>query len=73
MEPRVILGMTIASKKHAKSVIKWLNLEFAKEPKLEMALLVTDYTERIVSAGFLTWEEANVVESEAFDEYARRA
>ena len=63
MKSLIIAGTVITTKQQAKNLIKRLNGYFLKDKSMEMSLAISDYEERLVSAGFLTWEE---VEEAAF-------
>lgn len=63
MKSLIIAGTVITTKRQAKNLIKRLNGYFLKDKSMEMSLVISDYEERLVNAGFLTWEE---VEEAAF-------
>ena len=58
MKALSIANTIITTKQQAVNLIKKLNQYFEDNINIEMALAVDNYTEQIVNAGFLTWEEA---------------
>lgn len=56
MKAIVIASTVIANKQQALSLVRRLNGYF--DGTYEMSLVIDDYIERLVNAGFLTWEEA---------------
>ena len=58
MKSLLIANTVIATKQQAKDLIRKLNSYFEESRCIEMALVIDDYTEKLVNAGFLTWEEA---------------
>lgn len=62
MKALLIANTVITTKAQAISLIKRLNSYFLEDKSYEMALVIDDYTERLVKAGFITWEEAELVE-----------
>ena len=52
-----ICGTVITNKRQAISLIERLNKMFLESKSYEMAFVIDDYTERLVDAGFLTWDE----------------
>lgn len=61
MKALVIAGTVITNKKQALNLIKRLNALFLEDKSFEMAIVIDDYTERLVAAGFIDWEEAESV------------
>lgn len=59
MKAIVIAGTVITNKGQAINLLKRLNRYFDGDRSYEMAIALDDYTERLVNAGFLTWEEAD--------------
>ena len=57
MKSIVISGTVITNKRQAISLIERLNKMFLQSKSYELALVIDDYTERLVNAGFLTWNE----------------
>ena len=57
MKALVIGGTVITSKSQARSFLKRLETLFDANRSYEMALVIDDYTKKLVNAGFLTWEE----------------
>mgnify|MGYP006894431920 FL=1 len=51
----------VSNKRQAIQVLKRLNKYFTEDKSYEMAIVIDDYTERLVNAGFITWEEAEVI------------
>ena len=58
MKALSIANTIITTKQQAVNLIKKLNQYFEDNINIEMALAVDNYTEQMVNAGFLTWEEA---------------
>jgi len=54
----MIAGTVITNKGQDLRLIKKFNQYFQEDTSYEMALAIDNYTERLVNAGFLTWEEA---------------
>lgn len=54
----MIAGTVITNKGQTLRLIKKFNQYFQEDKSVEMALAIDNYTERLVTAGFLTWEEA---------------
>ena len=61
MKTLSIAGTVITTKEQAKKLIKKLNRYFLEDKSFEMSLVIDDYTERLVNAGFLTWEEVEAI------------
>lgn len=59
MKALMIANTVITNKTQAINLIKRLNGYFDTDKSYSMALVIDDYTERLVNAGFLTWEEAD--------------
>lgn len=57
MKSIVISGTVITNKRQAINLIERLNKMFLQSKSYELALVIDDYTERLVNAGFLTWNE----------------
>ena len=57
MKALVIGGTVITSKSQARSLLKRLEKLFDANRSYEVALVIDDYTERLINAGFLTWDE----------------
>lgn len=66
MKSLIIANTVITTKEQAKNLIKRLNSYFVKDTSIGMSLVIDDYTKRLVNAGFLTWEEAEEIEIEAY-------
>lgn len=61
MRSILIANTVITNKTQAKRLIETLNRYFPKNKSIEMALVIDDYAERLVTAGFLTWEEVEKI------------
>lgn len=61
MKTLLIANTVITTKEQAKELLARLNSYFLESKSYEMALAIDNYTERLVAAGFLTWEEAEAV------------
>ena len=61
MKTLLIANTVITTKEQAKELLVRLNSYFLESKSYEMALAIDNYTERLVAAGFLTWEEAEAV------------
>ncbi len=61
MKSLLIAGTVITTKEQAQNLIRKLNLRFLEDKCYEMATVIDDYTERLISAGFLTWDEAEAL------------
>ena len=61
MKSLLIANTVITTKAQAKDLLVKLNSLFLEDKSYSMALVIDDYTERLVSAGFLTWEEAEAI------------
>lgn len=57
MKALLIANTVITNKEQARNFMKKLNSFFLEEKTFEMASVIDEYAERLVSAGFLTWEE----------------
>lgn len=57
MKALLIANTVITNKEQARNLMKKLNSFFLEEKTYEMASVIDEYAERLVSAGFLTWEE----------------
>lgn len=66
MKSLIIAGTVIASKESAKNLVKRLNAHFLSDTSREMAYVIDDHVQSLVTAGFLTWEEVEELEIEAF-------
>lgn len=62
MKALIIAGTVITTKEQAKNLVKRLNNYFLEDMSVEMAFVIDDYTNRLVEAGFLTWEEIEEIE-----------
>lgn len=58
MKALLVAHTVITTKQQAKDLIKRLNEYFERDRSIATAIVVDDYMEQIVNAGFLTWEEA---------------
>lgn len=56
-----VANTLVSNKRQAIQVLKRLNKYFTEDKSYEMAIVIDDYTERLVNAGFITWEEAEVI------------
>ena len=61
MKSLLIAGAVITTRQQAIRLIKKLNQQFVSDKCYEMALVIDDYTEKLVIAGFLTWDEAEAI------------
>lgn len=61
MKALLVAHTVITSKQQAKDLVKRLNRHFEEDRSVAMANVIDDYTEQLVNAGFLTWEEAEEV------------
>lgn len=66
MKALLVANTVITTKEQAKNLIKRLNSLFLEDTSIGMTLAIDDYTERLVSAGFLSWEDAEELEIEAY-------
>ncbi|MBQ9700098.1 MAG: hypothetical protein IJV71_05685 [Lachnospiraceae bacterium] len=66
MKPILVAHTVIATKAQALELVKRLISYLLDDMSCEMAYVIDTYTEQLVNAGFLTWEEAEAAEIEAF-------
>ena len=57
MKAIVIASTVITNKAQALNLITRLNKHFESDKSFEMALVIDDYTERLVNAGFISWAD----------------
>ena len=55
MKHIMIANTVITNRQQALNLVSRLNKLFETDKSYEMALVIDDYTERLVSAGFITW------------------
>lgn len=60
MKSLLILGTVIVNKTQAKNLVSRVNKLF--DGSMESSVAILDIEERLVSAGFLTWEEVELAE-----------
>ena len=57
MKAIMIANTVITNKAQALNLIDRLNKHFESDKSFEMALVIDDYTERLVNAGFISWAD----------------
>lgn len=57
MKSIIICNTVITSKAQAMNLVRWLNSQFDKT--VESAIAIDELTERLVNAGFITWQDAS--------------
>lgn len=57
MKSIMIANTVITNKAQALNLVNRLNKHFESDRSYEMALVIDDYTERLVTAGFITWDD----------------
>lgn len=57
MKAIMIANTVITNKAQALNLIDRLNKHFESDKSFEMALVIDDYTERLVNAGFIRWAD----------------
>ena len=57
MKSIIICNTVITSKEQAMNLVRWLNSQFDKT--VESAIAIDELTERLVNAGFITWQDAS--------------
>ena len=57
MKTLMIANTVICNKAQAINLLARLNKYFEDDKSYAMALVVDDYTERLVNAGFITWDD----------------
>lgn len=62
MKSLLIANTVITNKEQAKCLVKKLNHYFEGKKSYETAFVIDELTERLVDAGFLTWEEVEGIE-----------
>lgn len=58
MKTIIIAGTVITNKAQALNLLNRLNKYFESDKSIEMALAIDGYTEQLVTAGFITWNDA---------------
>ena len=58
MKAITICNTVIANKAQAINLVQWLNSQF--DHSIESAFVIDELTERLVNAGFITWEDAEI-------------
>lgn len=58
MKALLIAGTVITEKEQALNLVRKLNKYFKDDISPAMAAVTDDYTEWLVNAGFITWDEA---------------
>ena len=56
MKAITICNTVVANKAQAIRLVKWLNSQF--DHSIASAAVIDELTERLVNAGFITWEDA---------------
>lgn len=57
MKTIMIANTVICNKTQALNLISRLNKYFESDKSYSMAAVIDDYTERLVKAGFITWDD----------------
>lgn len=57
MKAITIANTVITNRQQALNLVSRLNKYFESDKSYEMALVIDDYTERLVSAGFISWDD----------------
>lgn len=57
MKSIIICNTVITSKAQAMNLVRWLNNQF--DNTVESAIAIDELTERLVNAGFITWQDAS--------------
>jgi hypothetical protein len=57
MKSIIICNTVITSKAQAMNLVRWLNSQF--DNTVESAIAIDELTERLVNAGFITWQDAS--------------
>lgn len=57
MKSIIICNTVITSKAQAMNLVQWLNSQF--DNTVESAIAIDELTERLVNAGFITWQDAS--------------
>jgi len=57
MKAITICSTVICNRRQALNLLARLNKYFESDKSYAMALVIDDYTERLVNAGFITWDD----------------
>ena len=57
MKAIMIANTVITNRQQALNLVSRLSKHFETDKSYEMALVIDDYTERLVSAGFIDWDD----------------
>ena len=57
MKALLIANTVITNRAQALNLVARLNKYFEEDRSIAMALVIDDYTERLVNAGFITWDD----------------
>lgn len=57
MKAIMIANTVITNRQQALNLVSSLNKHFETDKSYEMALVIDDYTERLVNAGFISWDD----------------